>query len=720
MKPIKLLFICCLISSIQTISAQEEKPKDSILNTVLEEVVVSGAYKRYKTASSVSAARMPLKNLENPQVYNSISKNLLEDQLVTQLDQALKNAVGVSRLWESTGRGGDGAAFYSMRGFSVQPTLTNSVASFSNMGIDPANIETIEVLKGPSGTLFGGNIISYGGLINIITKKPYEKQGGSLSYIHAGNGGSRLSLDINTPLSERLFFRMNTAVNKQQSFQNAGYRKSTFIAPSLFYKASDRLSFHLNAEMQQSEGAYAPMIFLNRYAPLSFDNIDVFESQYLNAYTSNALKMENPSYSFQGKMTYQLSDQWQSETIFSSGNAQTNGYYQYLWDASNGEDFTRFISKRNGHTLSSGIQQNFVGSFNWSGMDHQLLVGLDYLDRKINNQSSGYVAHGTVSLVNNTDGGILTSEAVDQSLLGTFEGISTAATKSFGAYISEVTKLSDHWSAMASVRWDYFEGIPSYWAQEEISGQHSFSPKLGIVYQPIKDALSFFANYMNGFNQLDPTEVADVDGSNPIIKVYDPERANQYEFGAKANVFNDNATLTASYYHINVSNKLMQDPNNVNNNIQGGAVLSKGFEASIVTNPIKGLNIVAGYAHNISEVTKDTPNGGYLGLRPEEAGPETLINLWANYSFLNGSLKNLSIGFGGNYASEHHTLNRAEIGQFTLPSYTVLNSVLAYQVNQASIQLKIDNLTNQRYFTGWSTVSPQQTRTISLGLNYNF
>lgn len=273
---------------------------------------------------------------------------------------------------------------------------------------------------------------------------------------------------------------------------------------------------------------------------------------------------------------------------------------------------------------------------------------------------------------------------------------------------------------MASVRLDYFEGIPSYWAQESISGQTTLSPKFGLVYQPIENGISFFGNYMNGFTQLDPTQVADVDGSNPRIKVYEPEQANQYEFGTKLNIINDNATITASYYHIDVTNKLMADPNNVNNNIQGGAVVSKGFEASIVTNPIRGLNIVAGYAHNISEVTKDTPAGGYLGLRPEEAGPETLINFWANYTFLEGGLKNMSLGFGGNYASEHHTLNRANIGQFTLPSYTVLNSVIAYQWNQASIQLKVDNITNKRYFTGWSTVSPQQTRIVSLGLNYQF
>lgn len=717
MKSYITIAFACLIGMS---SMAQEQEKDSITTNKLEEVIVKGAYKRYKTETSVSVARMPLKNLENPQVYSSISSNLLQDQLVTQLDQALRNATGVSRLWESTGRGGDGAAFFSLRGFSVQPTLTNSVASFSNMGLDPANIETIEVLKGPSGTLFGGNIVSYGGLINVITKKPFEREAGALSYIHLGNGGSRLTLDYNTPLNKDLAIRVNAAYQNQQSFQNAGFRKSFFVAPSLSYRASDKLSFDLNAEIQEVEGAYAPMIFLNRFAPLSFDNIEVFENQYLEAFTSNNLVMRNPSYSFQGKMKWILNDKWQSETIFSSSNAKTDGYYQYLWDSTNGNEFTRFISKRNGHTLSSGIQQNFLGQFKLAGMENKLLIGVDYLDRKINNQSSGYVGHGVVALADQTDSGVLTSQAVDNSLLESFEGISTAATKSFGAYVSNVLNFSEKFSAMASVRLDYFEGIPSYWAQESISGQTTLSPKFGLVYQPIENGISFFGNYMNGFTQLDPTQVADVDGSNPRIKVYEPEQANQYEFGTKLNIINDNATITASYYHIDVTNKLMADPNNVNNNIQGGAVVSKGFEASIVTNPIRGLNIVAGYAHNISEVTKDTPAGGYLGLRPEEAGPETLINFWANYTFLEGGLKNMSLGFGGNYASEHHTLNRANIGQFTLPSYTVLNSVIAYQWNQASIQLKVDNITNKRYFTGWSTVSPQQTRIVSLGLNYQF
>ncbi|MDZ7607409.1 MAG: hypothetical protein U5K79_17895 [Cyclobacteriaceae bacterium] len=156
------------------------------------------------------------------------------------------------------------------------------------------------------------------------------------------------------------------------------------------------------------------------------------------------------------------------------------------------------------------------------------------------------------------------------------------------------------------------------------------------------------------------------------------------------------------------------------NSTQGGEVESKGFEFSLIANPVAGLNIIAGYSNNHTEVTKDNPGDGYVGLRPEEAGPEQLINFWATYTMEGGSLKGLGIGFGGNSASEHKTLNRDNTGTFVLPAYTVINATLSYTGNQYGIILKANNLTNQKYYSGWSTVTPQNLRNISLSLSYRF
>ena len=83
------------------------------------------------------------------------------------------------------------------------------------------------------------------------------------------------------------------------------------------------------------------------------------------------------------------------------------------------------------------------------------------------------------------------------------------------AYVCDVINITPSLSAMASVHVDRFEGKPVYWVAEEVSRQTSVSPKLGIVYQPIRDKVSVFANYMNGFVNVPPSEVADIDGSNP-------------------------------------------------------------------------------------------------------------------------------------------------------------------------------------------------------------
>lgn len=140
-------------------------------NEILSEVIVEGnrvnKFSRKKTAY---VSKLPLKDIENTQVYSTITSALLESQMVTNFDDALKNATGVQQLWSSTGRGGDGAGYYSLRGFSVQPQLVNGLPGLTNGKINPANIERIEVLKGPSATLFGNAVSSYGGLINVVTK----------------------------------------------------------------------------------------------------------------------------------------------------------------------------------------------------------------------------------------------------------------------------------------------------------------------------------------------------------------------------------------------------------------------------------------------------------------------------------------------------------------------------------------------------------------------
>ena len=201
----------------------------------LNEVTIS-ARSGNKVNSSV--AKMPLKRMENPQVYSTVSAEIIKQQGITNFDDAMRNVPGISRTWESTGRSGDGASYFALRGFEAQPSLYNGLPGFTNGDLDPADIEEIQVLKGPSGTLFGANFVGYGGIINVVTKKPYFTTGGELTYNAGSFGLNRLSADVNTPLSktEKIALRVNTAYSTENSFQDAGYKKTFFFAPSLVYE----------------------------------------------------------------------------------------------------------------------------------------------------------------------------------------------------------------------------------------------------------------------------------------------------------------------------------------------------------------------------------------------------------------------------------------------------------------------------------------------------
>lgn len=226
----------------------------TVSNKQLKEVIISNNKKAFPKQSTY-VSKMPLKNVENPQVYNIVSSELMKEQAITNYEDALKNVPGIQKLWESTGRGGDGGSYYSLRGFEVQANIVNGLPGVTSGTLDPANIERIEVIKGPSGTLFGSSLVSYGGLINTVTKKPYNGFGGEISYLAGSFGLNRVTADFNTPLDDNndVLFRINAAYQTENSFQDAGFRTSIFVAPSLSYKVNDKLSFLINTEFMAEE-----------------------------------------------------------------------------------------------------------------------------------------------------------------------------------------------------------------------------------------------------------------------------------------------------------------------------------------------------------------------------------------------------------------------------------------------------------------------------------
>lgn len=700
-----------------------------VSNKQLKEVIITGNRGKSFPKQSTYVSKMPLKNIENPQVYNIVSSELIKEQAITNYEDALKNVPGIQKLWESTGRGGDGGSYYTLRGFEVQANIVNGLPGLTNGSLDPANVERIEVIKGPSGTLFGSSLVSYGGLINTVTKKPYSGFGGEISYLTGSFGLNRVTADVNTPLddADNVAFRINAAYQTENSFQDAGYRTSIFVAPSFSYKVNDKLSFLINTEFMQEEKTTPSMLFLGRDKPLQYTNLDELNYNTNLSFYSNDLPMKNPRFSLQGQMTYKISDQWTSQTVLSRSSSKSRGYYSYIYDNEDGnKDFGLWITKEQSQTVTTDIQQNFIGDFKIGSMRNRLVVGLDYFERNVMYGGSGYgklynvTAQGEVRQLDPLNHYYLTQTSVDKLLANEAAGNFNPQDATYSAYASDVLNITSKLLAMASLRVDYFDTEGDINNDDDDYTQTALSPKFGLLYQPIEDKLAVFANYMNGFRNVAPALNYDPDGNLLGSKTFEPEHANQLEFGVKANLFADKLNATVSYYDINVANLVTS---NATYSVQGGEARSKGFEFDLNAAPIKGLSIIAGYSYNDSKITKGDVGNVWLeqGKRPFWSGPKNLVNLWATYKFDEGFLENFGLGFGGNYASENAILDSSVTGKFVLPAYTVINGSAFYNSNKFRIALNINNIANKDYFNGgWSTLNPQKPRNVVASFTYKF
>jgi iron complex outermembrane receptor protein len=701
---------------------------DILLNETREQldevVILSEKTNKFAEPESEYVAKMSMKNLENPQVYSLISKKLLEEQLVFSVDDAVKNAPGVQKMWDATGRGGDGGAYYNARGFILQSQLRNGIAGNVTSRIDAANLERIEVIKGPSATLFGSTLTSYGGLINRVTKRPYENFGGEIAYSAGSYGFNRISADVNAPLNKEknILFRLNTAYNYEGSFQDNGYEKGYVIAPSLFYKVNDKLSFNFDAELYSGENTSKQFIFF--YYPaaqLGATRADELGVDYMRSYSANDIFQVSKSNNFFLQMNYELADNWTSQTNYTSTHSFSDGPYAYFYLVPNavvtgdptaaGSDYIQRAdqSTANSEARITEFQHNFIGAFNLGSLRNRFVGGID-----IFSQNSNQFFYGTDFDLIPKNGvtdryGKFNRDKLDSALQnGTpWTWPYRYKTNTYSAYVSDVINLTDKLIASVALRVDHFDNKGSFdQATGEYTGsynQTALAPKLGLVYQFIKEQVSFFGNYQSGFTNQTGT---DFQG-----KTFKPEQANQLEGGVKLDALGGKLTSTISYYHISVKDVVRPYVENPNFSIQDGTQVSKGIEAEVIASPVRGFNIVAGFAYNRSILEKAEDD--VVGRRPATAMSPYTANLWLSYKFFQGSLQGLGVGFGGNYASDNKILNSVYYGEFILPAYTVLGASAFYDHAKFRVGLKVDNLTDEHYWIGYTTMNPQKLRSIT-------
>ncbi|OJY95645.1 MAG: hypothetical protein BGP13_12475 [Sphingobacteriales bacterium 40-81] len=678
---------------------------------VLEKVIVSTSY-RHVNKNSVQVARLPLNYIENPQNYAVVPKELLQTQLVTTTEQALINIPGVSNLSIAGGSGGSTLTFKS-RGFSSGSIMYRNGVSTGYVSLtDLFNVDRIEAIKGPSATLFGGNQgASYGGVYNLVTKKPLEVKRGEVSFTTGSYEMARTTIDYNTPLNEdkTALLRVDAMYDSRNTFQQLA-QSSVGFAPSLLIKANDRLTLHFDAYYYRS----ARPIYLFGFNPppggtggnsTYAGNVKDLDLDPKNAYFNADFNSKQQTWAVTGQAEYKLSDKWLSQTNYSIARSNNNTkYISLLANKASAADTT--VITRNildlpySQLYTQQFQQNFIGDFKIGSMRNRLLVGLDYFRTDVAS-FRGSVAYDKVQ-VTATPAQLLIREAKVDSLTvrANYSG-GRDINDSYGAYISEVLNVTDRLLLMASLRINRFVAVSGDYKQT------SYSPKLGISYEIIENALSVYGNYNNGYNNVSYTD--------SLGKLLKPQYANQLEGGVKFNILQHRLTGTVSVYDIKVTNIARSVPGTIYY-VQDNTQKSRGIDIDILANPVAGMNIALGYGYNDIRYTADKGNVGFLGNRVESA-PYHAGNIWGTYQFTSGKLKGFGLGAGGNGQSASYANN---LNTITLDGFFVYGASLFYNTLKFRLSAKIDNIANKKYYTYNSWLFPGQPRMLAFNITYRF
>lgn len=678
------------------------------LQALNEVLIVGDKYNITSRKQSDNIARLPLKNLENPQVYNVVDKELIREQMALTLDESFRNVPGAAP--SKTGAGIP--AFFS-RGFTTSDNLRNGMATFIRTTIDLATVERVETIKGPSSTLFGGSMVSFGGLVNYVTKKPYDYLGGEISYMQGSYDLSRIQADINTPVNEdkSLLFRMNLAYQKENTFQDQGYGTTFMVAPSVSYQVNDRLTLRLDADIQHYRGtSSSAWIVADSVKAGSYDQLKL---DYKRSLIDNSFAGKQASNNIFAQAEYKISDSWTSTTNYAWATGEYNDLYYFNLTWTTDTTVLRNIGVHAPDKLGrKHVQQNFTGDFKIGNMRNRLVVGVDFMDQYRNLKYYFMTLDQVNTLGTAKD---IRVQSLEDSMSLKNAPVSMSRQYTYAAYFSDVLNLTENLLVMASLRMDYFVNKGSRNNLTQIAtgnyNQTALSPKFGIVYQPVLNKVALFGNYMNGFKNV--ANVAQPDGT---VSEFKPQQANQWEGGVKLDLLRNKLNATISYYDIQVTNITRAEVRDGRAfTVQDGTQQSKGVEVEVVGNPFPGFNFVTGYGYNDNEFKK--ADSKVVGKRAAGT-PKHVGNIWLSYSILKGAVKGLGIGAGVMYVSDAYYNNA---NTFILPQYTVIDATVFYNTPKYRLSFKANNIAGEKYWVSDGFYArPQKLSNFLTSIAYKF
>ena len=713
--------------SLYDISEHDFTENDSVKR--LREVVVIA--KNNPTKSSVN--RSGIKTMDLPQAIQVIGTEMIQQQQSIRLSDIIKNANGV---YVGSARGGAQESFWS-RGYDMSSNnMFKNGFRFSSGSIpEVSSLEKVEILKGSSALLYGN--VAPGGILNMVTKTPNFKTGCEVSMQAGSYNFYKPAVDVYGAFNHSIAYRLNASYENSESFRDFVSKERYYFNPSLLFRVSEKTDITVQGDYMSDD--WTPDFGTGM---IGKEIADVPRNAYLGAKWANGTTKQATTSVL---VNHEFNSNWKLNFNGSFQNYDRESIAtERIQPAANG-DWNRPYGRNKAVEQIFANQISLQGNFNTGKIKHQLFTGIDtelantdaYTFKFFNPTTGAFVS--IYDQVN-----IFDPSSYDQAneaplLPSRATKIVKTETGRYGIYAQDLISFTDQFKVLAGIRYSYQEAKPVTYdleantvKEEAIRNDRAFSPKVGLIYQPLK-TLTLFSSYSNSFT---PNTGVTID--NEAIK---PSIIDQFEAGIKNEFLNGALTTNLTFYQI-VNSNLAQmaefDANgNINTNNQvkslSGETTSKGFEIDITYKPLVDFNINAGYSYNDMRYTETSGlTGSFIEGDRLTRTPQHTANLSFFYKLPSGMFKNLSFGAIGNYTGNRVAGWNNQINptypngiydrEIPLNGYTSIDASVGYDWKNISILCKLSNITNELNYTVHEnySVNPIAPRQVMTSIRYKF
>ena len=646
-----------------------------------------------------------------PQTINVLPQQLLHQQGVATLQDALKNVPGVTL---NAGEGGAHGDTINLRGFPASDDFfLDGLRDTGFYTRDSFDLETVEIYKGPASTLFGRG--STGGVVNQVSKTP------TLRPIEAGaltvgtNNEVRATADVNAVISDDAAFRLDAMGERANvADRDIVLNRRWGIAPSLALGVgqSNRLVLGYLHQEQDDIPDYGVPFVAGRPAPVARSNFygladdDRFKTR-VDVATARFTHDFSDSLSFTETARY--GNYWFSSRI-TAPHYDPSGLIAPPTAATPLDQIMIYRDRPSVdgvvNTLMSESEVTY--RFDTGPLSHTLVAGVE-LDRE---------SADLVRYANQLSSGltVLPNQIAPTSLQApdpyeAFPGHQTKVTQrpdtqtdTASGFLIDTVNIGQHWNIVGAVRLDRFHAR----FEEPITGRDFDhvdvipSPRLAVVYKPTANQ-SYYAAYGTSY---DPSaESLSLSASNQALA---PERDRTFEVGGKLATLHGLLSLTGAVFNTEMTNARVSDPDNPTLQTLAGRLVVSGLELGVAGRLTERWEVLAGYTY-LDGHSRGLVAVGSPATYPTEALQNTAhnqANIWTTYDVTD----RFEVGTGLN-ALGQRTADTA--GQAHIPGYVTWDAMASYQLTHAvKLQINGFNLTDKLYFANSYYSSPAENHLV--------